>query len=201
MNKIVCNYNGIQIASRMLKDGKVIIFPTDTVYGIGCDPYNTKAIKKIYEIKSRDISKPLPILVDSIDTAQSISDMNDISTSIAKKFWPGPLTIIASMTDSKLAKSMNIQMQGGVALRVPNHKCILELLNVCKMITGTSANISNMQSTGNPDECARSMTMYDMILDGGIIVNPTESTIVDTRDGNITIVRKGKITMQDLQKV
>ena len=201
MNKIVCNYNGIQIASRMLKDGKVIIFPTDTVYGIGCDPYNTKAIKKIYEIKSRDISKPLPILVDSIDTAQSISDMNDMSISIAKKFWPGPLTIIASMTDSKLAKSMNIQMQGGVALRVPNHKCILELLNVCKMITGTSANISNMQSTGNPDECARSMTMYDMILDGGIIVNPTESTIVDTRDGNITIVRKGKITMQDLQKV
>ncbi len=201
MNKIVCNYNGIQIASRMLKDGKVIIFPTDTVYGIGCDPYNTKAIKKIYEIKSRDISKPLPILVNSIDTAQSISDMNDISTSIAKKFWPGPLTIIASMTDSKLAKSMNIQMQGGVALRVPNHKCILELLNVCKMITGTSANISNIQSTGNPDECARSMTMYDMILDGGIIVNPTESTIVDTRDGNITIVRKGKITMQDLQKV
>ena len=201
MNKIVCNYNGIQIASRMLKDGKVIIFPTDTVYGIGCDPYNTKAIKKIYEIKSRDISKPLPILVDSIGTAQSISDMNDMSISIAKKFWPGPLTIIASMTDSKLAKSMNIQMQGGVALRVPNHKCILELLNVCKMITGTSANISNMQSTGNPDECARSMTMYDMILDGGIIVNPTESTIVDTRDGNITIVRKGKITMQDLQKV
>ena len=199
MNKVACNDNGIQIASRMLKDGKVIIFPTDTVYGIGCNPYNKSAIKKIYEIKSRDVSKPLPILVDSIDTAQSISEMNDISIRMAKKFWPGPLTIISSIKDSKLAESMNVQE--GVAIRVPNHKCVLNLLKICKMITGTSANISNVQSTGNPDECARSMTGYDLIIDGGVITNPTESTIVDARNGNISILRKGKIMMQDLQEI
>lgn len=202
-SRVACDKHGIQKASQLVKDGKVIIFPTDTVYGIGCNPYNAKAVKKIYKIKSRDLTNPLPILVDSINTAQSISAMNDVSIRMAKKFWPGPLTIIVNITDSKLVESMHLHKHSGVALRVPAHKCIQKLLDLCKMIIGTSANISNTKSTGNPDTCIASMTGYDMILDGGIISNPTESTIVDTRNEHTTMIRKGKITnlQEILQKI
>lgn len=201
---VACDGHGIQKASQLVKGGGVVIFPTDTVYGIGCDPYNASAINRVYEIKSRDASNPLPILVDSIDTAQSISAMNDTSIRMAEKFWPGPLTMVLSITDNKLAESMRLHKHSGIALRVPDHKCTQKLLDCCKMIAGTSANVSGAESTGDPNTCAKSMEGYDMILDGGVITNPTESTIVDARDGkHIAMLRKGKMTslQEILQKL
>ncbi len=179
-------------AARIVMDGGVIVFPTDTVYGIGCDPYNAEAVSRVYDIKSRDLSKPLPVLVDSIRTARSMAVMDGRVLRMAERFWPGPLTIILKVLDKRLAGSLYLKEQDGIALRIPDHRCALRLLDACKAIAGTSANLSGMGSTGDPSVCAEAMTGCDMILDGGVIQEPAESTIVDARDGRITVIREGK---------
>lgn len=197
---VVCDQDGRSRALRTIKNGGVIIFPTDTVYGIGCDPHYAEAVKRIYHIKSRDPSKPLPILVDSIQTAQQIAEMSTTVIRIAEKFWPGPLTIILKPIDMQLIRALNLQTDDGIAIRVPNHKCILEILQGCKMLVGTSANVSGRPPTGDPAECGRTMHDYDLLVDGGTISNPTESSIIDARNDKITMVRRGMLRLEDVLK-
>ncbi len=92
--KVNCDNDGIKKVVEIFKNGGVIVFPTDTVYGIGCDPYNENAIKKIYEIKSRDKIKSLPVLAYSIDIVKQIVMMDKLTEKIVEKYWPGPLTEI-----------------------------------------------------------------------------------------------------------
>ena len=103
--KVNCDDIGIEKAIQIVKQGGIVIFPTDTVYGIGCDPYNKESVKKVYNLKSREFSKPFPILVDSKETAKKIVEFDEITEKITEKFWPGPLTIILKLTDDKLKKS------------------------------------------------------------------------------------------------
>lgn len=142
--KVNCNKEGIGKASEIIEEGGIAVFPTDTVYGIGCNPYDKKAVKKVYEIKSRDFAKPFPVLVFSKEIASQIADFDDKSKKIVEKFWPGQLTIILKLTDMKLKESLNLADK--IALRVPNHKCTLELLEKCKYLIGTSANVSGQPS-------------------------------------------------------
>jgi L-threonylcarbamoyladenylate synthase len=97
--KVTCDKEGIEKASQIINRGGIAVFPTDTVYGIGCDPYNKDSVRKIYEIKSRNISKPFPVLVYSKDIAERIAFFDEFTKKIAEKFWPGPLTIILKLTD------------------------------------------------------------------------------------------------------
>ncbi|MCE2498254.1 MAG: threonylcarbamoyl-AMP synthase [Nitrosopumilaceae archaeon] len=199
--RVACDGDGIAAAARLIRDGGVIIFPTDTVYGIGCDPYNARAVRRIYNIKLRERTKPLPVLVDSAMTARRISVMDDETVQrMASRFWPGPLTMILDVRDRRLAESLNLDGRGGgIALRVPAHKCAQMLLGSCRMIAGTSANMSGAGSTGDPDACAGAMKGYDMILDGGVIRDPAESTVVDARGGRITMIREGgRLSMQEI---
>ena len=92
--KVNCDNDGIKKVVEIFKNGGVIVFPTDTVYGIGCDPYNENAVKKIYEIKSRDKIKSLPVLAYSIDIVKQIVMMDKLTEKIVEKYWPGPLTLI-----------------------------------------------------------------------------------------------------------
>ena len=148
--------------------------------------------RKVYEIKAREPSKPLPVLVDSLKTAQTISAMDSRAVQIAERFWPGPLTMILDISDPRLAEPLRLGEHDGIALRVPAHECALRLLGSCKMIAGTSANMSGTESTGDPAACAHTMSGYDMILDGGVISDPAESAIIDVRGGRIVTVREGK---------
>ena len=201
MTRVACDGDGIAAAARLVRSGGVVIFPTDTVYGIGCDPYNARAVQRIYDIKSRERTKPLPVLVDSARTAGRISVMDDETVRrMASRFWPGPLTMILDVRDRRLAESLNLGGHGGgIALRVPAHKCTRMLLGSCRMIAGTSANVSGAGSTGDPDACAGAMKGYDMILDGGVIRDPAESTVVDARGGRVTMIREGgRLSMQEL---
>ena len=149
--KVNCDNQGIEKAVEIIKHGGIAIFPTDTIYGIGCDPYNKEAVRKIYDIKSRDFSKPLPVLVYSKEIAEKIAFFDDNSKKIAERFWPGPLTIILKLTDEGLKESLSLTNK--IAVRVPNHKCTLALLKQCDLLVGTSANISGESSFTNPDEC------------------------------------------------
>ena len=119
--KMDCNEKGIEKTWQVIKKGGIAIFPTDTVYGIGCNPYNINAVKKIYEIKSREKIKSLPVLAYSLDIVKEITCIDSFTEKIIKKYWPGPLTLILKLTDKKLKKSLKLDKK--IAVRIPDSKC------------------------------------------------------------------------------
>ncbi len=197
--KVNCDKEGIEKASQIINQGGIAVFPTDTVYGIGCNPYNRDSVRKIYEIKSRDISKPFPVLAYSKEIAERIAFFDEFTKKIVEKFWPGALTIILKLTDAELRKSLNVTDK--IAIRVPDHKCTLELLKKCNFLVGTSANISGHSSFTNPDECFNNIQKYDIFVDGGIIASKTESTIIEIENEEIKIIREGSLSYEEISRL
>ena len=197
--KVKCDDEGIEKASQIINKGGIVIFPTDTVYGIGCDPYNKESVKKIYDIKSRDISKSVPVLAYSKEIAAKIVYLDEFTMKIIDKFWPGPLTVILKLTDEKIKKSLNLKDK--IAIRVPDHKCTLELLKKCNFLVGTSANISGSSSYTNPDECFKNVQGYDIFIDGGTITSKAESTIIEVENERIKIIREGALTKEEISRL
>ncbi|MDR3782255.1 MAG: L-threonylcarbamoyladenylate synthase [Candidatus Nitrosotalea sp.] len=191
-----CNERGIKVAYDSIKKGGVVVFPTDTVYGIGCDPYNKDAINKIYKIKGREKTKQLPVLAYSKEEIKEIAYLDENSEKISDKFWPGPLTLILKVKDKKIEESLGLE--GKIAVRVPNHPCMLALLKECKLLVGTSANFSGQSSFNDSRGIIGKFTGYDVLLDGGKIVNPGESTIIQFEGNELKIVREGKIKSESL---
>jgi len=196
--KVNCNKEGIEKASQIIKRGGIVVFPTDTVYGIGCDPYNEKSVEKIYEIKSRDITKQVPILAYSIETASKVCHIDKFAKKIAQKFWPGPLTIILKVTDENLKRTLRLKDK--IAIRVPNHKCTLKLLEKCDFLVGTSANISGCPPHTDPDECFKNLQNHDIFINGGTIVSKTVSTIIEIEKEEIKIIREGSLTKEEISR-
>ena len=194
--KVSCNKEGIEKASQIVSSGGIVIFPTDTVYGIGCNPYNKKAVEKIYKIKSRDIMKSVPVLTYSIKTAEKIVEFDQFTKKIVEKFWPGPLTVILKVTDEKIKKSLHLENK--IAIRVPDHKCTLELLKKCNFLVGTSANISGNLPHTDPEECLKNLKNYDIFVDSGIITSKGESTIIEIENEQIKIIREGSLTEDEI---
>ena len=194
--KVNCDNDDIEKISQIIKKGGVVVFPTDTVYGIGCNPYNVNSVNKIYEIKSRDKIKSLPVLAYSLDIVKEITIIDKFTEKIIKKYWPGPLTLILTLTDQKLKESLKLQNK--IAIRIPDSKCTLKLLEKCKLLVGTSANISGNSSYTNPDECIKNIKNYDVFLNGGTITSKGESTIIEIEDEKIKIIREGALKAEDI---
>ena len=194
--KVNCQDKGIKKAVEIIENGGVIIFPTDTVYGIGCNPYDTNAVKKIYEIKSREKIKSLPVLASSIQIVKQISIIDEFTEKIVKKYWPGPLTLILKLKDKNLKKSLKLEDK--IAVRIPNSECTLKLLNKCNLLVGTSANISGNSSFTNPQECMKNVKNYDVFVDGGTITSKGESTIIEIENEKIHIIREGALKKEDI---
>ena len=197
--KARCDPDGIRRANKILADGGVIVFPTDTVYGIGCSPFNENAVKRVYSLKNRDPAKPLPVLVYSKEVAETIAIFDDSSEKIAARMWPGPMTIVLSLREEKLKKTLGISKK--IAVRVPDHRCTLELLSKCRYVVGTSANVSGAKSIIDPRECQRHMGGYDLLLDGGKISGDGESTVIEFVGGKLKIHREGSIRREEILKV
>ena len=194
--KVNCNDEGIKKAVEIIENGGVVIFPTDTVYGIGCNPYDANAVKKIYEIKSREKIKSLPVLASSIQIVKEISIIDEFTEKIIKKYWPGPLTLILKLKDKNLKKSLNLEDK--IAVRIPNSECTLKLLNKCNLLVGTSANISGDSSFTDPQECMKNVKNYDVFVDGGTITSKGESTIIEIKNEKIHIIREGALKKEDI---
>ena len=194
--KLDCDDEGIKKTSQIIEKGGIVVFPTDTVYGIGCNPYNENSVKKIYEIKSRTELKSLPVLAYSLDVVKEIALIDEFTEKIIEKYWPGPLTLILELTDQKLKKSLNLGNK--IAVRIPDSKCTLKLLEKCSLLVGTSANISGNSSYTNPDECIKNIKNYDMFLNGGIITSKGESTIIEIENKEIKIIREGTLKIEDI---
>jgi len=191
-----CNENGIKTGYEIIQKGGVIVFPTDTVYGIGCNPYNQDAVSKIYKIKGREKIKHLPVLAYSKKDIQEIAFFDEISERIADKFWPGPITLILKVKDKKIEESLDLK--GKIAVRIPNHPCILSLLKECRLLVGTSANFSGESPFDDSKEIVNKFSGYEALLDAGKITNSGESTIVEAIDNELKIVREGKIKRESL---
>ncbi len=195
--KVNCDNDGIKKVVKIFKNGGVIVFPTDTVYGIGCDPYNENAVKKIYEIKSRDKIKSLPVLAYSIDIVKQIVMIDKLTEKIVEKYWPGPLTLILKLKDQKLKKSLNLEEK--IAIRIPNSECTLKLLKECNLLVGTSANVSGDSSFTDPQKCIENLKNYDAFVDGGTITSKGESTIIEIENEKIHVIREGALKKEDIK--
>jgi len=197
--KISCNDVDIQIASKAINNGAIVIFPTDTVYGLGCNPYNHDAVLSLYEIKKRKKTKPFPVIGYSKKELEKIAEFNSLEEKIAEKFWPGPITLILKIKDKKIQKSLDLE--GKIAVRVPNNQCVLALLKECKLLVGTSANISGTGPFNDPKECGKNLSGYDLLIDGGIISGQGESTIVEIENNDIKILRKGNVSEEMIKEL
>ena len=195
--KVKCDNEGIIKATYIITEGGIAVFPTDTVYGIGCNPFNRKAVEKVYAIKSRHKSKPFPILTFSLELAEKIAEFDTYSRQLAKKFWPGPLTILVKLRDKDLQQSLGLTDK--IGLRVPNHSCTLELLKRCQFLVGTSANKSGKDSFVDPNRCMESIDGFDVFVDGGKINSDSESTIIEIINNKIKVIRRGVLTEKELK--
>jgi len=197
--RVSCTDSDIKVAIKKIKDGGIIVFPTDTVYGIGCDPYNKKTISRLYKIKKRKKTKPFPILGISKTELEKIAEFNTLEEKIAEKFWPGQVTLVLKVKDEKIRQSLCLDKK--IAVRVPNNQCVLSLLKECKLLVGTSANISGTTPFTDPNECAKNLTRYDLLIDGGIIPSQSESTIVEIVGDDIKILREGNVPEKEIREL
>ena len=194
--KVNCNIEGIEKTFQIIENGGIAVFPTDTVYGLGCNPYNSSAVEKIYEIKSRDKIKSLPVLAYSLEIVKKITCIDAFTEKIIEKYWPGPLTLILKLTDEKLKKSLKLNDK--IAIRIPDSECTLKLLEKCNLLVGTSANISGNTSFTDPDECIKNIKNYDIFLNGGTITSKGESTIIEIENEKIEIIREGVLKKEEI---
>ena len=186
----------------VVSSGGIVVYPTDTIYGIGCDPYNDVSVQRIFKIKARNKEKPLPILAGSLKDVEKIVSLGKIGKLLAMKYWPGALTIVSALKDSNISNQLTAGKRS-VGVRIPNNKCILQLLEHCKYLAGTSANISGEKSPKSALEVmSSSLQHYDAILDGGTVDKGIESTVVDIVDPvALKIIREGAIKSEELREV
>lgn len=189
--------DGVSRCASIVKKGGVVVFPTDTVYGIGCDPYSDEAVARIFSIKGRQEDKPLPVLAASLEDAQKLVRLGKTGTLLAKRFWPGALTIVAPLADHRVSASV-VAGKKNLAVRVPAGSCTLQLLSLCKYLVGTSANPSGKPSPKTAQEV--SLTGYDAILVDTAALIGKESTIVDVTGPTIEITREGALSADEVRK-
>lgn len=183
----------------VVRKGGVIIFPTDTVYGIGCDPFNDLAVKRIFEIKNREKNKPLPVLAATVDRVGKIARMDRVATALARRYWPGRLTIVCPLQDRRISSLVSAN-SGKIAVRIPGNKCILKLLRECTYLTGTSANRSGEDPMRDIWQIISSrLEGIDRVLDGGSLTDSMESTVIDVCNQMHPIVlRSGAVTSDEI---
>ena len=198
MNIISCDEYETNCIIDAYENGKIIAFPTDTVYGIGCDPFNKDSISKIYNLKKRNGEKRFPILGLSKIELEKIVEFNSDAKKISEKFWPGQVTLVLPIRKEITEK---IENNGKLAVRVPNNECILSILKQCKLIIGTSANISGEKSILDSNEFKTKLSEIDLLVDGGKIISSGESTIIDFIDNEFKIIREGSISKDEIEKI
>jgi L-threonylcarbamoyladenylate synthase len=187
---------GVQI----LQKGGVIAFPTDTVYGLGADAFNTRAVERVYEIKNRPRHQQFPLLVADVEQLATLAEpIPEFAWFLVRRFWPGGLTLVLSRKDSLPA---HLASGPTIAVRVPNHPVCLALIEgLGKPITGTSANVSGQPAALTAEEVEQQLGgRIDLIVDGGKCPGGRESTIVDVTHEPPTILRQGIIPSHEIDK-
>ena len=196
-------------ALRDLENNKIIAFPTETVYGLGANAWDEKAVDDLYAAKGRPATNPLIVHVLGQEQAEQICSLDIYAKKLAKAFWPGPLTIVAPRCFSKPSIALNVTAHlSTIAVRVSEHSVLQTLLQNSKFpIAAPSANLSGRPSATRAehvyDDFKNSSTRPSIILDGGLTRHGLESTIIlcDPAKGKPILLRYGAISQADIEKI
>ncbi len=185
-------------ASAVLASGGVVVFPTETAYGLAADPTNRQAIKKIYAIKHRDSAKPLPLIAANSAIVKTVVKLPPPLADLAQKFWPAPLTIVAPLRWLARLYYRHLAHNGTAAIRVSPSVWATALASSCGgFVTSTSANLSNQPTIYSSSEVlsafANHQPVPDLFLDAGNLPVQPPSTIVAWQDQQIKILRPGSL--------
>ena len=187
-------------AVQCLKSGGIIAIPTDTVYGLGADPFNADAVQKLYTIKGRPDGKPIPLVLSSVaDVHRVARNLPDFFFHLTDRFWPGGLTIIVEAKEL-----LPVLTAGGntVGVRIPDNPLLLQILHAFGGPAAiTSANLSGEPPATSPQEIGETLTSrLDLIVDGGKTPGPIPSTVYDISVSPPIIRRHGVISEETLAK-
>ncbi len=194
----------IQEIIRAIKEGKIIVYPTDTVYGLGCAALDVGVVEQLFRVKQRSDSKPIPILVRDIKMAKKLANINREQEAFLKKVWPGKITVVFFKKD--VVPDIVTAGSKKVGLRIPDYKFTKDLMDRLDFpITTTSANISGKLPSGNIKEILRQFEgpgfKPDLVLDAGILPPSQSSTVVDLSDLKPKIIRKGPVSKKKVLKI
>ena len=191
----------IELAAKYIKEGKVVAFPTETVYGLGADALNPMAVAKIFELKKRPSFDPLIVHISDISYIKKLTKNNDDRIyKLAERFWPGPLTIV--MKKSEIVPDIVTSGLPTVGIRMPDNKIALELITKSETaIAAPSANLFGRVSPTTAQHVKKQLKGVDFILDGGKTKVGIESTIIALNKEGFEILRYGLITKEEIKKV
>ena len=193
--------NGIvKEASELIKAGGLVVYPTETVYGLGADPFNRIAILKVFGAKRRPLDKPLSVAVSSLEEADELVFVNEATRKIAGAFLPGPITMVLKKK-ARLPKELTSGSEK-LGIRIPDHPIALRLIELAGPITATSANISGQPAPITAEEAKKQIGKeVDLVLDGGECKIKEPSTIIDLTESEPKILRVGAILEKEIKKV
>lgn len=181
-------------AAQTILEGGVIVYPTETIYGIGANALEPKIVDRVYKIKERPKSNPILVLIpDRASLDELVIGIPEVAEVLMEKFWPGPLTIVFKA--SPIVSPVLTAGSGKIGVRLSSDPFCRELLTICKIpITSTSANLSGEP---NPDSIdminGRVLDSVDLVVEAGRLVSQTPSTVVDVTSGKAELLREGAI--------
>jgi L-threonylcarbamoyladenylate synthase len=189
----------LPLALEILQAGKLVAYPTDTVYGLGALVHDDRAIRRLYRVKGRGSEKAIPILLASADDLGLVAaDPPPMALSLARRFWPGALTLIVRQRPGLPA---SLSPDETIGVRVPDHELALALLQRAGPLATTSANPSGEASPVTGDEVLRGIGgRFDLLLDGGTTPGSRPSTVVDCTGTSPRIVRPGPISLAEIRQ-
>ena len=203
-----CSVDTLATAAQSLREGSLVAFPTETVYGVGADATNALAVARIFEVKGRPSDHPIIVhIADLKYLEQWISDIPEYAIALAREFWPGPMTLV--LHRSKLAKDFITGGQDTVGIRIPDNSLALGLLEAFHKLGGAgvaapSANrfgqVSPTTANAVQEELGGYLSDADLVLDGGQSVVGVESTIIDCTGELPRILRPGAITNEMIKQ-
>lgn len=198
MRRVGCDAAGIADAAAAVASGGVVAFPTDTVYAVGCDARNAAAVAAVMAAKSRDASRPMPVLCGSEASAWGVARPCGAARRLAAAFWPGALTMVLPVADARVGAAMGLR-DGTVGVRVPDSACALSLLRACGPLVGTSANASGREPA--TDAASIGIGGVDVVVDGGPVgAARGPSTVVRLAAGAAPeILREGALRRADVE--
>lgn len=208
MKAVEADEAGLKEAVRFLKDGKSVVYPTDTCYGLAVDANNTRAVSGLFLIKGRTEKKPVHVIVGSLDQAKKLAVFNAKALLLFKKFFPGPLTIVLKMKSEVKNRESWKHLSAGtgtIGIRMPDNKIALELARkLGSPITTTSANISGKRSAYSIEEVYLQFRVRkhqpDLVINALNLPEVKPSTIVDLTQKDVRILREGPISTNAIIK-
>ena len=191
--------SSVTAAAQVILNGGVIVYPTETIYGLGANALSVEAVERVFEIKQRDKSNPILVLIpgeESLD--QLVMEIPEVARALMKFFWPGPLTLVFKAAPG--VSPILTANTGKIGVRLSSDEFCTKLLDICKIpITSTSANISGGPNPTSVERINHSIKdVVDLVIDGGVLEIGKPSTVVDVSSGDVRLLREGVISFDEI---